>query len=587
MALVTVPTLDAEQTAAATVSAGERQLVVAGPGAGKTEVVSALLAHLVVDEDLEPGVDVLVVTFSRAAVDAVKRRLRSADVQAGAAVHTLDALAASIVGETSRLDVARLSFDDRVRRATQALLDGLWEPADELAHVVVDEVQDVVGIRADFLLALLAQLPADAGFTLLGDPAQAIYDFQLDGPDATTNNEFLRRATALSGVVERELTGNYRASTREARNAAALRKGAATNLGDARDTVKGFVESLVRMELDELPRILTLPGETSAVLAPDNGHALLIAYELWERGVGATLRRPAREPVIDRWVAEVLPERPTWTRDQFLEAHDDDELAAARWRDLRGVVRPRGGTIDTSGVAARLARGALPPEIAASDSPGPYVSTIHRAKGLEFDTVALARYQAREDEDVATTTRLAYVAVTRARVRLCRTDGPTHWALRKDRRSGRWYVGGKAPWETHRLELRGDDFDRSAPPGVDPESIQEHLRLRVQQGDPLDLVLDHMRSTLTVPVWRVLHNGVEVGTTSELFGRDVASRVGPPRSRRAPTLPWPALSGARVESVTTVVGEPQRSRSGAAGRHGMWLSARAVGLLKLRWRADA
>jgi len=583
---VTVPTLDAAQTAAATIAPSERQLVVAGPGAGKTEVVSALLAHLVVDEELEPGVDVLVVTFSRAAVDAVKRRLRAADVQAGAAVHTLDALAARIVGETSDHDVARMSFDDRVKRAHEALLGGLWEPAGDLAHVVVDEVQDVVGIRADFLLALLDQLPGDAGFTLLGDPAQAIYDFQLDGPSATTNDKFLRRATGLAGAVERELTGNYRATTREARRAAALREGAVANLGDARDTVRGFVESLVPMELDELPPILTLPGETSAVLAPDNGRALLIAHELWERGVRATLRRPAREPVIDRWVAETLSGRPTWTRDELLAAHDDDEVAAARWRDLRGVVRPRGGTIDTSAVAARLARGALPPEIAASEGSGQYVSTIHRAKGLEFDTVVLARYQAREDEDVAAATRLAYVAITRARVRLCRMDGPTHWALRIDRRSGRWYVGGKSPWQTYRLELRGDDLDRSVPPGEDRESVQEHLRRRVQQGDPLDLVLDHMRSTLTVPIWKVLHRGVEIGATSEHFGRELAARVGPPSTRRPPTLAWPALLGARVESIATVVGEPQRSEPGPVGRYGMWLSVRAVGLLQLRWRAD-
>ncbi|WP_149205474.1 UvrD-helicase domain-containing protein [Actinotalea subterranea] len=583
---MTAPTLDAEQNAAATVAPSERQLVVAGPGAGKTEVVSALLAHLVVDEELEPGLDVLVVTFSRAAVEAVKRRLRTADVQAGAAVHTLDALAARIVGETSDQDVGRMSFDDRVKRATGALLGGLWEPAGDMAHVVVDEVQDVVGIRADFLLALLDQVPGDAGFTLLGDPAQAIYDFQLDGPSATTNDEFLRRATGLSEVVERRLTGNYRASTREARRAAGLREGAAANLGDARDTVRGFVESLVPMELDELPPILTLPGETSAVLAPDNGRALLIAHELWERGVRATLRRPAREPVIDRWVAETLPGRPTWTRDELLAAHDDDEVAAARWRDLRGVVRPRGGTIDTSAVAARLARGALPPEIAASEVSGQYVSTIHRAKGLEFDTVVLSRYQAREDEDVVAATRLAYVAITRARVRLCRMDGPTHWALRIDRRSGRWYVGGKSPWETYRLELRGDDLDRSVPPGEDRESVQEHLRLRVQQGDPLDLVLDHMRSTLMVPIWKVLHRGVEIGATSEHFGRELAARVGPPSTRRPPTLAWPALLGARVESIATVVGEPQRSEPGPVGRYGMWLSVRAVGLLQLRWRAD-
>ena len=48
-------------------------------------------------------------------------------------------------------------------------------------HVVVDELQDLVGDRADLVRAVLEL--TGCGFTMLGDPAQGIYNFQLEGVD--------------------------------------------------------------------------------------------------------------------------------------------------------------------------------------------------------------------------------------------------------------------------------------------------------------------------------------------------------------------------------------------------------------------
>ena len=46
--------------------------------------------------------------------------------------------------------------------------------------MIVDEVQDLVGERARLRPRDPRRTsPADAGFTLLGDPHQAVYDFQL------------------------------------------------------------------------------------------------------------------------------------------------------------------------------------------------------------------------------------------------------------------------------------------------------------------------------------------------------------------------------------------------------------------------
>lgn len=591
MAPVTTIELDPSQRTAAHAEPAVRQVVLSGPGSGKTEVVAALVGHLVTEHELDPDGGLLVISFSRAAVRAVGRRLRSADVPASAAVRTLDALAAQIVVEATGRDVAGMSFDARVAAATRAVHDGLWDGATEIRHLVVDEVQDVVGLRADFLLALVEALDDGAGFTLLGDPAQAIYDFQLRSTRDTTGSDLLERVADSSQVRTVPLTGSYRALTRDARAAVALRDGAAADLDDAYRGVRDFVEDLVPLEnLDDLLPLLSTTG-TTAVLSATNGEALLLAHELWDRGVPAVVRRPATEPVIDRWVATVLTGRPTWSRDEFIAAHDDDEIARARWKALRTVARAPGAAIDTRRVASALsARRGLPAELVADDEAGIVVSTVHRAKGLEFDTVVLAQHPPREDDerDDDQRTRLLYVAVTRARARIFRLPRRPAYNLRTGRHADRWLRTGRSGKGTTRFELRGADMDRSEPPGdASAGEVHRHLATRVRSGDPLVLTLDASRSSLEIPVYTVIHEDVALGRTSADFGRAFAREIGTAAGRRDPTaLPWPGIAGAHVECVETVAGEPQRHRTDGVGRDGLWLGVRPVGLPQLVWRRE-
>ena len=86
------------------------------------------------------------------------------------------------------------------------------------------------------------------------------------------------------------------------------------------------------------------------------------------------------------------------------------------------------------------------------------VSTIHRAKGLEFDNVVLVNPSdlltgTATDEDAS----VAYVAITRGRDQLMAARCASPDFLRVDKRSGRWFVGGYERWMTRGFELRGAD----------------------------------------------------------------------------------------------------------------------------------
>ncbi len=78
-------------------------------------------------------------------------------------------------------DWVTTDFDTRIRSAT-ILVRESEEAKEDLSryrHLILDEVQDFVGDRAEFVKAILEGLAEGAGFTLPGDPAQGIYDFQL------------------------------------------------------------------------------------------------------------------------------------------------------------------------------------------------------------------------------------------------------------------------------------------------------------------------------------------------------------------------------------------------------------------------
>lgn len=572
-----VANLDFSQRAAVEIDPGERQIIVAGPGSGKTEVVAALVAHLLRVEGLDPAFELLVISYSRAAIHAMNRRLRAADVQSAASIRTLDSLAQQIVLEAYGEEISgRGMFDARVSRATEAVRSSAWAGIEEVEHLVVDEVQDVVGQRAELLLALVESLPPRSGFTLLGDPAQAIYDYLLSTTHPMTSRQLLDLIGKRSGVARRELTGSYRATTRQTRAAVALRHGAGQGLELGADAVHDFVTDLTPITDEEIARLAAAQRSSFAVLTDTNGQALMEVQRLWRAGIPALIRRRATSSVIDRWVAELLVERAVWTFDDFAEVVSDADVATDRWRALRRRDGPR--TIETRDLALRLRRRALPAELIASDPDVPVVSTIHRAKGLEFDSVVLARYPARydDDRDSAQIARVEYVGLTRAQSRLnsIERDSYPH-ILHRDRSDDRWLRSWKKKSAVKALEIRGEDVDRTVPPADEDASVvQHHLSSAVRPGDPL--VLEYDWTSADVPHWLVKHDGVTVGRTTLEFGT-AARQVLHGKIEMN-------LKDVHVECVETVVGEPVDGLPGRVGRHGLWLGVRPVGLACREWQ---
>lgn len=583
-------TLDADQRAAAEVAPETRQVVIASAGTGKTETVAALVDHLVSHEGVIASQGLLILSFSRAAVGALGRRLAGKDDALRATnVRTLDALAARIIASDEGAAEPTGSFDDRIEQAAKLVRREIL--SDELLaveHVIVDEVQDVVGVRAGFVLEILRATRPHAGFSVLGDPQQAIYNFQLEGSGGMTSEQFLGYLDQQFAPKLRELETNYRAASDDARRFASLGP-----------RLVGLSEkqriSTVRSELASVPNLADAakmgavlqrwsPGST-AFLCETNGIALTVRDALRADGAHAVLQSAAEQRGVAAWVAETIDGSATKVKRQaFVEAWDESRVlpAAEAWRVLKKTERnfKNADTLEVKRLARAVARRDVPAELMGAPNAEVIVSTVHRSKGLEFDNVALVNtaewLPAGASNDDASE---AYVALTRARDRVIAVRATLDRGLRSDKKSNRWIIGGFKSWQTFGFELRPSDTRTPEDPARAP-AVREYVRESTAVGDDVDLRVNKTLSDLNRPVYDVLHQETRIGVTTEDFGHALARRLGSMyRSRRV----WPPLKGLSIDGYETRGCGPELSVPGASD---LWLGVVVTGMARLDWNSE-
>ncbi|MDR6119723.1 DNA helicase-2/ATP-dependent DNA helicase PcrA [Aeromicrobium sp. SORGH_AS981] len=569
--------LDAEQAQVARVDASACQVVLAAAGSGKTETVAALVGELV-ESQLHSAHDVLVLSFSRAAVTAVRRRFADRDLR-GVSVRTLDGIAARIIGSAESAEEPAPSFDGRIRQATRLLGEG--EVPDELeavAHVVVDEIQDVVGDRARLVLAILHAIRSHAGFTLLGDPQQAIYDFQLADARDMNSPAFLRSVD--TGFAPRlvQLRGEYRSIGDDARRVVEMSQTLPPPGGAGRTSqIRRVVADVLKLEdLTELADLLPTFDGNVAVLCADNGQAMLAHAALRDLEVEATLQASAEQRGVASWVAAAVPFGGRKVkRSDFEDGWDPYETgysAADAWRLLkrseRGFNTP--SSLDVSRLAAAVALRDVAAELLEAAHEGVVVSTVHRSKGLEFDTVVMVNSSgwlpADADDSQAS---VAYVALSRARRRLLSVPMSVDRRLRRDGAMDRWIRAGHKKWQTFGLEIQPADLREPTDPARS-KSVQD-LVVAVRAGDPVDLRLDPL-APKDMPRYRLEHDGELIGRTNERFGQILRRRFHGDNP--------PFLSGLRVGGFESRGCPPEFSVSGAAD---LWRAPVVSGMSTIEW----
>ncbi|MBJ7339765.1 UvrD-helicase domain-containing protein [Mycolicibacterium sp.] len=576
--------------------ADARLLVIAGAGQGKTEVVVSRINGLVQDEGLTASEEILVLSFSRAAVSAVRTRLDSRDV-ATANVRTFDSFASVLL---LGADVQpEGSFDARIRRATQLLKEADEAPDDlkPLRHVVLDEVQDLVGDRADFVVALLKWLDDDAGITALGDPLQGVYDFQLeDSLSKTSAQDVFGELTDAFGCQTVGLGRNYRARGKFPKQVVLLGDALrATEDGDSAEQllVDLMLDVPYRGEIADWYDIVTPNKGRTAVLCTTNADVLRVSRYLNEKSVAHAVRRQAQDYGGARWIAGALgplpgPKERRSEVEAALERLLTDQDVDLMWNELKSAEGRTGqhDSLDLQRVSRLVKARALPLPLTEPDRSSVIVSTIHRAKGLEFDSVFVVEPNwFRHDEDRWTRVRRDYVALSRARdnIYACRLPQAKSTLAADDRLWGRfkeeaWSTKKRGSKWTKSFEFLYGDVETAVPAStqdVVAERIQETLRSLDRLGTRVYAELDEVESTADLPSYiLVTQDQRPLGRTSEAFNLSFQKAFGWLKNRPM------VIDGLSLVSVETVAGDYRESERAGLGTSGFWLVPRVTGLAR-------
>jgi hypothetical protein len=500
-----VPDWDLEQLEVILEAPSSWQLVIAGPGAGKSAVACQRVAYLV-DEGV-PASRIIMISFTRTAVAELRDRIVSyavAGVHARSVrISTIDSHAWSLrTGSDDEAFPKALgedSYDLSIERTVELFKQKQHDLCDfvgRFEHVIIDEAQDVMSVRADLILELLGNLSPTCGVTILADPAQAIYGFTTDDEDTDKASPSLltrleaecprqllhRKLNRIHRIGNSELVDVFLRTRKEielADNAAGhvervqkvIRETCGQNIGIT--SYENLAEFLKRVQ-----------GNSMLVLFRRRADVLMASSYCSTGGVDHRLRMSNTPIVVRPWLGWLLCEftQSFLSRDEFDKLWDARAAIAAApftnenrddcWAVLHRLAagsRPK--TIDLVVLRQVVSRARPPIEFCCPDmgTTGPILGTIHASKGREADTVVLVmpapnqrgfEAEGEDEEEKFELGRVYYVGATRAR-RMLVTAGHNPTGVGRLDGSMRVYRGLGA--RKAQIEVgRDDDVDRVA-----------------------------------------------------------------------------------------------------------------------------
>lgn len=212
-------------------SAHNQLLIIAGPGSGKTTVLTQRIAHLISDKNIAPQ-NCLAITFTRKAAQEMRERLAKISEEKAKLlnIHTFHSLCFSILKENyERAGLSQdftvmseqekalhndekilenaLGFDDLIQLSVKLLTENediLNIYRNRFQYNFVDEYQDIDENQYKLIRLLVSE---NGNIFVIGDPNQAIYGFR--GGDAKFFNNFTEDYPSTQII---NLKNNYRST---------------------------------------------------------------------------------------------------------------------------------------------------------------------------------------------------------------------------------------------------------------------------------------------------------------------------------------------------------------------------------------
>lgn len=442
-----------------------RLLVGAGPGTGKTAVACARVSQLIDQDGLEPS-RIWLISFTRTAVREIRDRIAAylEDASAAYAVNiaTLDSHAWTIHsgfdGEAGILG----AYEENIERVVKLVREdeSVAEYLESIEHLVVDEAQDIVGIRSDLVVDIVRRLSSFCGVTVFADEAQAIYGFADDRevrPGEVGEPTFPERVRSgcVGAFLEFELTDVHRTGSRRLLKIFSdTRRKVLTAAGETPDKLAEIRDEIISLAHGEAPWVddaALAELEDAFILYRRRCDVLQTSSTLTQNGIAHRVRMSGLPVCLTPWIGAALSEysEPDLNRGTFEDLWTDrvhgTSLADcdfdSAWASLVRLAGRTRTVVEMRKLRQRLGRKQPPAELCHAEFGlrGPIVGTIHASKGREADTVHLMLPRTRnQNVDPDEEARVVFVGATRGRSRLLVGRSYRQYASRTEG-SGRAY----------------------------------------------------------------------------------------------------------------------------------------------------
>ncbi|MEN6460525.1 MAG: RecQ family ATP-dependent DNA helicase [Syntrophomonas sp.] len=404
-------------------------VVAAGPGSGKTRVLVHKLASLLLMEDIKHE-QLLMVTFSRSAVTEFKKRLFKL---IGSAAHyveikTFHSYCFDLLGRVGTLEKS----GEIIRETIKRIKNGEVEAGRITKTVlVIDEAQDMDADEFALISALM-EYNEEMRLIAVGDDDQNIFEFR------GASSKYLEKMIQEKNAIKYELIENYRSKSNLVDFANQFVRRIPHRLKSmpihAVNNDNGVIK-LVKYKSNNINLIMPLLNDilsaeligSTCILTKTNEEALQIAGALINNGIKAKLIQ-SNEGFNMYNLLEIRFFLSKLCLGESIYTISDDV-----WDNAKRQLRNRFCSSLNFEIAANIIRNfeAVNPKIRYKSDleifireskledfidvniETVFVSTIHKAKGREFDNVFLMLNRFNSETDEAK--RQLYVAMTRAK----------------------------------------------------------------------------------------------------------------------------------------------------------------------------
>ena len=404
-------------------------VVAAGPGSGKTRVLVHKLASLLLLEDVKHE-QLLMLTFSRAAATEFKQRLMELIGNAAhfVEIKTFHSYCFDLLGRIGNLEDSK----NVVSKAAEMICQGEVEPNKIGKTVlVIDEAQDIGTEEYALVMALMTH-NEEMRVIAVGDDDQNIYEFR--GSDS----DYMYRLSQETGSTFVEMTENYRSAHQPVDFANGFLKTIHKRIKStaiiSMRKEKGWVEIIrhhsAYMYQPLVENLLQHKGKgTSCVLTQTNEEAVILTALLRKHGINSKLIQSmdglrfwniAEMRYFLRYIDKRI-KTPLITEELWEEAKHATFSIYDRSLSLIYVKRCVEQFEQTNRTKyfsdfREFAFESSVEDFCDTSGTDVVVSTIHKAKGREFDDVYMLISDSYVKEDHLM--RRYYVGITRAKNRL-------------------------------------------------------------------------------------------------------------------------------------------------------------------------